>query len=92
MGKYLSRGDLTGILLTRKDSSSFSVKLADFAMSHKSITLGSSNSKQTHITKWKSGHNAFMQDKHADTSNSLLLIGVRWKGRSPSTSLKTIVL
>lgn len=74
VGKYLSMGDLTGIILTRKDSSSFSVKLADFAMSHKSITLGSSNSKQIHITKWKFGHNAFMQDKHAVTPNNILLI------------------
>lgn len=47
VAKYLSAREVTGILLTRKDSSSFSVKLADLAMSHKSITLGSSNSKQT---------------------------------------------
>ena len=33
-----------GALLTRKTSSSFSVKLADRARSHRSITRGSSNS------------------------------------------------
>lgn len=39
--------------LTRNDSSSFSVKLADWARSHRSITRGSSNSaRKQGLTVW----------------------------------------